>query len=267
MKNDLFKKFVGLLSLLAVLFVTSCSDDDGEAQVEVNIESGDYVVYASKGELQIPLTVSGLAKEPLASDFSATISSFQWEEDLDASSSLALPELKVKGIEKKAEGTYILTVSYDITGYTECSYSVQIVYRNSTLAGGVVKVNCYPYSNYTIELPLQELTIEENNNSLNVDIYDAWELLGIRVPGYNDQHKVMLYGGLEGDVLTKNVIKTENGKTVFLSQHFFLSTVELDSVSLKPAKELAKGVTYGVLVIVPTEDGKSVGVYRSFIVK
>lgn len=124
MKNDLFKKFVGLLSLLAVLFVTSCSDDDGEAQVEVNIESGDYVVYASKGELQIPLTVSGLAKEPLASDFSATISSFQWEEDLDASSSLALPELKVKGIEKKAEGAYILIVSYDITGYTECSYSV-----------------------------------------------------------------------------------------------------------------------------------------------
>ena len=37
MKNDLFKKFVGLLSLLAVLFVTSCSDDNGEAQVEVNI--------------------------------------------------------------------------------------------------------------------------------------------------------------------------------------------------------------------------------------
>ena len=235
--------------------------------MEVNIESGDYVVYASKGELQIPLTVSGLAKEPLASDFSATISSFQWEEDLDASSSLALPELKVKGIEKKAEGAYILTVSYDITGYTECSYSVQIVYRNNTLAGGVVKVNCYPYSNYTIELPLQELTIEENNNSLNVDIYDAWELLGIRVPGYNDQHKVMLYGGLEGDVLTKNVIKAENGKTVFLFQHFFLSTVELDSISLKPAKELTKGVTYGILVIVPTEDGKSVGVYRSFIVK
>ena len=266
MKNDLFKKFVGLLSLLAVLFVTSCSDDDSGAQLGLNVKSGDYVVYASKGELQIPLTVNGLSKEPLVSDFSATISSLQWEEDLDASSSLALPELKVKGIEKEAEGAYVLTVSYDITGYTECSYSVQIVYRNSTMAEGVVKVNCYPYSNNTIELPLQKLTLPENETTQNINISEAWSLLGIPAPQHNTDNS-SLYGGLKGNVPSKNAFKVDNDKTVFLGKAYDTFTGDLNEVIIRGAKYLTKDKVYVFLIIVPVEDGKSVGAYIPFVVK
>lgn len=268
MKNNLFKNLIGILSVFTLLFVASCSDDDNNAQVEVKVESGNHVVYASKGELQVAVNISGLSKDPQASDFTATVSSLQWEEGLDdVAAPASMPTVEVKSVEKGTEaGAYTLTLEYDVTGYAECSYQLQVVFDKNKVAEGTVSVNCYPYSANTIELPLQEITVTDNDITIKVNILDAWSQLGIQAPLHGNENS-SVYGGLNGEVPSRNSFKVDNNKNILLAKSFDTFSSELNEITVKDARNLTKGKVYGVLVVVPAEDGKSVGVYRSFLVK